>query len=120
MTQKHILTRALDFAQLPFAGNICRVKAARASCIISWLHDMNWHAEADALEHRVGSMPHLARAFEEIKADHVRVSKLEYIASLLNCICGHGLEQDEWRATEGAALVEELWPIINGSQPAGL
>jgi hypothetical protein len=56
MTQKEVLTHALCFVESPYRGNEAAKKAARASCVIEWLHDMNWHPEADAIEEKLNSI----------------------------------------------------------------
>lgn len=116
MTQKQTLIRALDFAKSPSdKGSPWNVMAARAFCVIAWLHDMNWHPEADALETRVNSSPRLARALSNLAKDATRRLQLEHIASfVLNFMCGAGLAPTDWQTTAGAPLVEELWTIIEG------
>ena len=114
MTQKQILIRVLDFAELPFAGDPSKAAAARAYCVIAWLHDMNWHVEARVLEARAESVV-MNAAFRRLAEDTERTAELEYIASLMAWIYGQSLAVDDWRGLEDAELVAELWNIINGT-----
>jgi hypothetical protein len=112
MTQKNMLMRVLKFASAPYSKNVPVTKAARAFCIVSWLHDMNWHSEADAIEKRVHER--LADAWSQLEADTAATSKLHCAASLFNYVCGWGLARNVWLATQEAALVEELWGMVSG------
>ena len=112
MTQKDVLTHALAFVEKPYSGNAAAMKAARAFCVIEWLHDMNWHPEADAIEAKLDSMAVGKEAMMEVEENISRTLERDSIASFLNWIYGWGLETDGWRETRGAVLVEELWALI--------
>ena len=113
MTQKDIFTHALAFVQRPYHGNAAAMKAARASCVIEWLHDMNWHPEADAIEAKLDSIAGGKQTMMEADENGARASERDSIASFLNYLYGWGLETDGWKETKGAVLVEELWALIN-------
>jgi hypothetical protein len=112
MTQKDALTHALAFVDRSYRGNAAARKAARASCVIEWLHDMNWHPEADAIEAKLDSMPLGKEAVMEADMNGARARERDSIASFLNWMYGWGLETDGWKDTRGTVLVEELWGII--------
>jgi hypothetical protein len=112
MTQKEILTHALSFVEQPYSGYAALMKAARASFVIAWLHDMNWHPEADAIQAKLDSMVGAKEAVMEADLHSARANERDSIASFLNWIYGWGLERDGWRETKGAVLVEELWALI--------
>jgi len=112
MKQKEVLARALSFVERPYHGDAAAMKAARASCVIAWLHDMNWHPEADAIEAKLDSMAGAKEAVMEADQNSARINERDNIASFLNWLFGWGLETDGWRETRGAVLVEELWALI--------
>jgi len=112
MTQKDALTHALAFVDRSYRGNGATRKAARASCVIEWLHAMNWHPEADAIEEKLDSMAVGKQAMMEADTNGARARERDSIASFLNWLYGWGLETGDWGATKGAPLVEELWDII--------
>ena len=112
MTQKDALTHALAFVDRPYHGNGAARKAARAFCVIEWLHDMNWHPEADAIEAKLDSMAVGKQSMRDADMDGARAKERDSIASFLNWLYGWGLETRDWRGTRGAPLVEELWGII--------
>ena len=112
MTQKEALTHALAFVDMPYHGNAAARKAARASCVIEWLHDMNWHPEGDAIEEKLDSLAGGKQTMMEADENSTRARELHSIASFLNHLYGWGLETDGWKATAGAVLVEELWALI--------
>jgi hypothetical protein len=112
MTQKQALTRVLERIPSSFGADSDTQAAERAFFVVEWLHDMNWHPEADALEERALAAPRLHAAFRALERDDQRTGTIEDHASFLNGIFGWGLETDDWRATQGAPLVEELWGII--------
>lgn len=113
MTQKEILMHALAFVESPYHDDAAAMKAARASCVIAWLRHMNWRPEAEEIEAKLRSTGGLADAVEKLGKRGGTTDECETIASFLNQIYGWGIETGEWRATEGAALVEELWGLIN-------
>jgi len=112
MTQKDALTRALKFVDSSYCGNAVARKAARASCVIEWLHDMNWHPEADAIEEKLDSIAGGKKAMTEAEPNGAKASRRDTIASFLNYLYGWGLENEGWKETKGAVLVEELWALI--------
>jgi hypothetical protein len=87
--------------------------AARAAFVVLWLENINWHSEAHALSDRTRATPRLKNAFEKLEGDVIRTGELQDAAALFSWIFGYGLKTEEWRATSGAPLVEELWGIIN-------
>lgn len=86
--------------------------AAAAFFIIDWLHDINWHSEAQTLEERVASDRLLSHAYAKLETDEKATRRIHDAISLLNHICGWGLSPDEWQATAGQPLVEELWMLL--------
>ena len=112
MTQKQALARILEFAQRNMTGDNNSAIAARAAFVILWLTDMNWHGEARALSDRMLATPRLKAAFQKLEQDEKRTGQLQDAVVLFNWLFGWGLNTDEWRATQGATLVEELWNII--------
>jgi hypothetical protein len=112
MKQKHLLRLALDFVGAQFDAK----GAARAWCVIAWLSDMNWHPEAAAIEARARGT--FGNSFVTFTAKFAESELIGGIIRFLNRICGHGFKTSEWQATEGEALVNELWEIIN--KPAQL
>ena len=113
MTQKQLLMHALAFVESPYHGDAADMKAARASCVIAWLHHMNWRPEADLIEAKLRSTDGLAEAVQELAKRGGTTDECESIASFLNQIYGWGLETAEWQAIEGTTLAEELWGLIN-------
>jgi hypothetical protein len=112
MTQKDTLTQALAFVERPYSGNAAAKKAARASCVIEWLHDMNWHPEADAIEERLDSIAGGKQTMTQADENGARARERDSIASFLNYLYGWGLATEGWKETRGAVLVEELWALI--------
>ncbi|MGO8697879.1 MAG: hypothetical protein ACLQVY_09205 [Limisphaerales bacterium] len=113
MTQKEMLAHALSFVESPYRGNAPAMKAARASCVIEWLHDMNLHPEADAIQEKLDSLRSGVQTIMEADENGARARERGSIASFLNHLYGWGLETLDWNATAGAALVEELWALIS-------
>ena len=111
MTQKQALRHALDYIQLPYS-DISEKRAARALFVILWLTDINWHTEAAALDKRVGSTAYLSQAFKKITTNQ-SVAKHDQIVGFFNHLYGWGMKRDEWQATRGDALVQELWDMIH-------
>ncbi|MGA2175581.1 MAG: hypothetical protein ABSH38_11430 [Verrucomicrobiota bacterium] len=112
MTQKQALARILEFAQRNITVDSNNAIAARAAFVILWLEDMNWHSEARALADRTLATPRLKAASEKLEQDDKRTGQLQDAVALFNWLFGWGLNTDEWRATQGSTLVEELWNII--------
>jgi hypothetical protein len=112
MTQKQALVRVLEIAPSTFGSDSNTKTAARAFFVIEWLHDMNWHPEAEAIHERVLTTPRLIDAFRNLEQNEPRAGKIQHEASFLNGIFGWGFQTGEWQATQGTPLVEELWRII--------
>ena len=113
MTQKKALKRILEYAQRDIEGEGNTMMAARALFVVLWLEDINWHSEAHALCEKTLATPRLKSAFEKFEHDAIRTGEFQNAVAQFNWIFGYGLKTEEWRATTGAPLVEELWGIIN-------
>ena len=116
MSEKEAFLRALQFAQTPFDGQSAKGKAARALFTILWLTDKNWHPEAIDIESKVAADEYMNAAFIDLDENDAASERLQHAACLLNNIFGWGLKADEWQATRGEPLVNELWEIINSEQ----
>jgi hypothetical protein len=112
MTQKEALIRALEIAERSFRDDSNTLTAARAGFVALWLEDMNWHPESGAIAERALATQRLKVPFEKLQHDIIRIGELQDIVSFFNSLFGWGLKTTEWRATQGAGLVEELWEII--------
>jgi hypothetical protein len=112
MSQKETLARSLEYATTNYYRNPEKVLAAKAFCVISWLHDMNWHGEADKMEAQALAAEDIKKDFKAFEANQVEAGKLHQIGSLLNHIFGWGLDHAGWKATGGDDLVAELWELI--------
>jgi len=115
LSQKQALFNALIFAEANFAGDAVKMRAARTFFVIEWLDDMNWHPEAQSLEKRIRAMKYLNDAFAQLEADAKATQRLDAGVSLFNHIYGWGLTSSEWRADQGAELVDELWEMITNT-----
>ncbi len=113
MTQKQSLARALAFAERDADDDGDGRLASRASFVVLWLEDMNWHDEARALMERIAIAPLLQAEFDKLQRDTRRTSALQQSAALFNQLFGWTLLPAEWPETHGAKLIEELWELIN-------
>lgn len=116
MTERAALLHALEYAESSFMNDGIKKKAARAFFICAWLEDKNWHAEMRALVERVSRTKYLNAAFKELEDDDRETTRLYHAVSLMNNIFGWGLATADWKATQGAPLVDELWNLVINSK----
>ena len=102
----------MSFAQLPVYGDNAAVVAARAALVIDWLDDMNWHDEAKALKDRIRTSAPVSAALSELAEHLARAAEIDSVASFLNSMYDWRVQGNEWQATKGDTLVEELWSMI--------
>ncbi len=112
MTQKQTLLRILDFAERKATVDSNNAIAVRAAFVVLWLEDMNWHSEARAISARALAAPRHKAAYEKLERNDKLTGRLRDSAVSFNSHFGWGLDADEWRATQGATLVSELWDTI--------
>lgn len=77
-------------------------------------------SRSQELEARISADPRFAKAFKELQKDSAKLADIRLTAAVLNWIYGGGIMPDEWRATSGAELVDELWtmPLLRLKSPS--